>query len=227
MVQCSRKSAGRQARRKDGIVKMGDVFIERMVKKKFESTDMLVTAGIFLAVLVVALIGFVVGFMIVPIPMLSLLVAGGAGFGGYKLISMRLLEYEYSLTNGYVAVDKIMNRSSRKRMTSFECSTAEDIGQYAQNEARLKNQSFDARIFATEYSDHRDAWYMIVRSGKTGKTLFVFNPDEELLEGIKKFIPRQLKFGESGRNGRRAQRRWGGPPASRCGGVFPSGAKGS
>ena len=36
---------------------MGDVFIERMVKKKFESTDMLVTAGIFLAVLVVALIG--------------------------------------------------------------------------------------------------------------------------------------------------------------------------
>ena len=30
---------------------------------------------------------------------------------------------------------------------------------------------------------------MIVRSGKTGKTLFVFNPDEELLEGIKKFIP--------------------------------------
>ena len=136
---------------------MGDVFIERMVKKKFESTDMLVTVGIFLAVLVVALIGFVVGFMIVPIPMLSLLVAGGAGFGGYKLISMRLLEYEYSLTNGYVAVDKIMNRSSRKRMTSFECSTAEDIGQYAQNEARLKNQSFDARIFATWYSDHRDA----------------------------------------------------------------------
>ena len=53
----------------------------------------------------------------------------------------------------------------------------------------MKNQSFDTRIFATEYSDHRDAWYMIVRSGKTGKTLFVFNPDEELLEGIKKFIP--------------------------------------
>ena len=149
---------------------MGDVFIERMVKKKFESTDMLVTAGIFLAVLVVALIGFVVGFMIVPIPMLSLLVAGGAGFGRLQAdFPCGFLEYEYSLTNGYVAVDKIMNRSSRKRMTSFECSTAEDIGQYAQNEARLKNQSFDTRIFATEYSDHRDAWYMIVRSGKTGE----------------------------------------------------------
>ena len=125
--------------------KNGRRFIERMVKKS-SSHGHAGNSRHFLAVLVVALIGFVVGFMIVPIPMLSLLVAGGAGFGGYKLISMRLLEYEYSLTNGYVAVDKIMNRSSRKRMTSFECSTAEDIGQYAQNEARLKNQSFDARI---------------------------------------------------------------------------------
>ena len=132
--------------------------------------------------------------------MITLLVVLGAGFGGYKLMTMRMLEYEYSLTNGYVAVDKIMNRSSRKRMTAFECNTAEDIGPYNQNEARLKNQSFDARIFATEYADHRDAWYMVVRSQKTGKTLVVFNPDEELLEGIKKFIPRPLKFEKFGRN---------------------------
>ena len=171
-----------------------------MIKKKFESTDMLILVGIILGIIVAVLIGFVVGFLIVPFPMLTMLVALGAGFGGYKLMTMRLLEYEYSLTNGYVAVDKIMNRSSRKRMTAFECNTAEDIGEYVQNEARLKNQSFDARIFATEYSDHRDAWYMIVRSPKTGKTLVVFNPDDEMLEAIKKFIPRPLKFEKFGRN---------------------------
>ena len=181
-------------------LKMGDVFIERMIKKKFESTDVLILLGIVVGMIVAVLIGFVVGFMLVPFPMLTILVALGAGFGGYKLLTMRLLEYEYSLTNGYVAVDKIMNRASRKRMTAFECNTAEDIGQYPQNEARLKNQSFDTRIFATEYSDHRDAWYMIVRSQKTGKTLVVFNPDEDLLEGIKKFIPRPSKFEKFGRN---------------------------
>ena len=179
---------------------MGDVFIERMIKKKFESTDMLILVGIIVAMVVLVFVGFVVGMLIIGMPMITLLVAMGAGFGGYKLLTMRLLEYEYSLTNGYVAVDKIMNRSSRKRMTAFECSTAEDIGQYTQNEARLKNQSFDARIFATQYSDHRDAWYMIVRSQKTGKTVVVFNPDEDLLEGIKKFIPRPLKFEKFGRN---------------------------
>lgn len=178
---------------------MGDVFIERMIKKQRDTTDLLIILGVVAGVIVAAVIGFFVGMVLLPMPMITLLVAAGAGFGGYKLISMRMLEFEYSLTNGFVAVDKIMNRASRKRLTSFECSTAEDIGKYAENEARLKNQSFDARVFATEYSDNRDAWFMIVRSGKTGKTLVVFNPDEELLEGIKKFLPRQLKWEKFGR----------------------------
>lgn len=179
---------------------MGDVFIERMIKKKFESTDLLVMLGIIVAMVVVVFAGFIIGMVILPFPMITLLAILGAAFGGYKLVTMRMLEYEYSLTNGFVAVDKIMNRSSRKRMTSFECNTAEDIGEYQKNEARLKNQSFDARIFATEYSDHRNSWYMIVRSQKTGKTLVVFDPDEELLEDIKKFIPKHLKWEKFGRN---------------------------
>ena len=178
---------------------MGDVFMERMVKRKMEGVDYLIVAGVIVGVLVVAMVGMVVGTLILGFPMLSLLIAAGAVFGGYKLMTMRFLEYEYSLTNGYVAVDKIMNRASRKRMTAFECSSAEDIGEYQKNEARLKNQSFDARIFATEYADHRNSWYMIVRSQKTGKTLVVFDPDEEMQEAIKRFIPKTLKWEKFGR----------------------------
>lgn len=179
--------------------KMNDVFVERMIKKKFETTDLLIVIGVVAAVILLGLVGLFVGLVVLMFPMLSLLVIAGAVFGGYKLISMRMLEYEYSLTNGFVTVDKILNRASRKRMTSFECSTCEDIGVYAEAEARLKTRSFDNRIFATEYSDHRNSWFMIVHSGKTGKTLVVFDPDEDLQEAIKKFIPRSLKFEKFGR----------------------------
>lgn len=178
---------------------MGDVFIERMVKKKFEAVDALILAGIVVAIGVLSYVGFIIGFVILPLPMITPLVAAGAVFGGYKLLCSRLLEYEYSLTNGFVSVDKIMNRSNRKRMVAFECDTCEDIGPYAGNEERLKNRSFDARVFATEYSDHRESWYMVVRSKKLGKTLVVFDPDEDLQEAIKKFIPRPLKFEKFGR----------------------------
>ena len=85
---------------------MGDVFIERMIKKKFETTDMLILAGIVVAMIVVVFIGFVVGFLIFPFPMLTMLVALGAGFGGYKLLTMRQQENEYSLTNGLLEAFK-------------------------------------------------------------------------------------------------------------------------
>lgn len=179
---------------------MGDVFIERMVKKRFESKDILITLGIIAATIILVFVGFYVGFLMLGFPMLTVLVALGAGFGGYKLMTMRMLEFEYSLTNGFVTIDKIMNRSTRKRLTSFECDTCEDIGVYTENEARMKTRSFDARIFATASSTHEGSWFMIVRSSKTGKTLVVFDPDEDLQEAIKKYIPRQLKFEKFGRN---------------------------
>ncbi len=81
---------------------MNDVFVERMVKKKFESVDALVVAGVVAGIFVLTFIGFVVGVLIVPFPMLTLLIAAGAVFGGYKLVSARMLEFEYSLTNGPV-----------------------------------------------------------------------------------------------------------------------------
>ncbi len=178
---------------------MGDVFIEKMVKRKMQGHDYLIIAGILVLMLIVSAAGIIVGTFIFAFPMISLLITAGAVFGAYKLIGMRLLEYEYSLTNGFVTVDKIMNRSRRKRLTSFECDTCEDIGPYPENAVRLKERSFDQRIFATEYYNCVDAWYMIVHSKKTGKTLVVFNPDEELLEGIKRFIPRSLRFEKFGR----------------------------
>lgn len=179
---------------------MNDVFIERMVKKKFEGKDALILAAVVVGIVLLSFIGFVVGFLIIQFPTLTLLIMAGAIFGGYKLIGARLLEYEYSLTNGYITVDKILNRSTRKRMTAFECDICEDIGIYLENEARLKNRSFDTRVFATRYENRQGSWYMIVRGKKTGKTLLVFDPDEEFQEAVKKFIPRQLKFEKFGRN---------------------------
>ena len=178
-----------------------DIFVERMVKRKVQGLDFLIIAGILLAALLISVLGIIIGTLIMFNPMISLLILAACVFGAYKLIGLRLLEYEYSITNGFIAVDKIMNRSTRKRMTAFESDTCEDIGLYKEAEERLKQRSFDARVFATEFSDRRDAWYMIVQSSKTGKTLVVFNPDEDFLDAVKRFIPRQLRFEKFGRNG--------------------------
>ena len=178
---------------------MNDVFIERMVKKKFEGMDAVIMILILLGGIVLMFVGIIL-MAITGLPMIPLLVLVGVCFGGYKLITMRNLEFEYSLTNGYVSVDKIMNRSARKRLTAFECKEVEDIGEYAKNQERLKNREVQTRIFATALgAKGENSWYVIVNAKKTGRTLLVFDPDEDLLNAVKKFIPAHLRFEVFGR----------------------------
>ena len=47
---------------------MNDVFVERMVKKKFETTDLLVVIGVIAAIIILSLVGFYVGFVVVMFP---------------------------------------------------------------------------------------------------------------------------------------------------------------
>lgn len=177
---------------------MGDVFIERMVKKRFESKDGIMVVLILVAAVVVFLLSF---YFLTPIAgiMIPFLVLVGACYGTYKLLSMRNLEFEYSLTNGYISIDKIMNKSSRKRLTAFECNAIEEMGEYPKNQTRLQNREVQTKVFASEYADGRNAWYVIVNAKKTGRTLVVFDPDEDLLDAVKKFMPTHLRFELFGR----------------------------
>ena len=174
-----------------------DVFVEYMVKKKMSAKDILVAVGASIAGAIVIFIGL---FFFTVMPMIPFLVFCGAIYGVYKLISMRNLEFEYSITNGDISVDKIMNRRSRKRLTSFDAKAIEEMGKYTENAAKLKNRRVDKTIIASEYDDGRDAWYIIAKSRKTGLTLLVFSPDERCIEAIKPFMDRRLRFEIFGRN---------------------------
>lgn len=172
---------------------MNDSFIERMVKKERSFKDLGIA---LLSIFAVFLLGFV---SLLFIPNFALFVVAGASFGAYKLITLRNLEFEYTLTNGFISIDKIMNRASRKRLTSFECKDIESMGDYDTNKARLQNHQVQTRIFASKNETGSGAWYITVNAKKTGKTLLVFNPDEDLLDAIKKFMPSHLRFEVFGR----------------------------
>lgn len=176
---------------------MTDVFVEHMVKRKLGTKDILICLGVSILGAVVIFIGI----QFLPImPMIPFLVICGVIYGMYKLISMRSVEYEYSITNGDIAVDKIISRKSRKRLTSFDAKGIEEMGKYTENAQKLRSKRVDKTIFASETDDGADAWYVIAKSRKTGLTLLVFSPDERCIDAIKPFMDRRLKFEIFGRN---------------------------
>jgi hypothetical protein len=170
---------------------MMDIFVEQIVKKKFGTKDYLVFPATAFGGVILVLLSLLA-------PAFSLLVLIGVCFAAYYIITSRNLEFEYSVTNGDITIDKIINRRKRKRVISADAHEIEEMGKFRPD--LLKNKSGYTHFFTSEYDDGRESWYFCAHSTKKGNILVVFNPEEKVLNAIKPFMPRQVAFSAFGRN---------------------------
>lgn len=161
-----------------------DVFVEQIVRKKFGPKDYLVTFGCILGSCLLIFLAFL--FLV----QIFVFVVAGVCFGAYYLITSRNLEFEYSVTNGDLTIDKIISRRSRKRVISLDCKLVETIGKYKPEEHTAKH--YDKKFITSIYDDGRNAWCMTLQHPKHGRILVVFSPNERILESVVSFIPRQV-----------------------------------
>jgi len=169
-----------------------DIFIEQIVKKKTGTKDYLVFIAAFLGgfILIIASMALV--------PSISIFIIGGVCVGAYYLITSRNLEYEYSVTNGEVTIDKIINRRKRKRVISIEAHDIEVLEKYKPEEQSAKKYS--ERLFVSESDDGKDAWSFVTRLPQKGNVLVVFSANEKTLLAMKPFLTRQVAINAFGRN---------------------------
>nr|WP_319488163.1 DUF6106 family protein [uncultured Caproiciproducens sp.] len=169
-----------------------DIFIEQIIKKKFGKSDYFLFAAVLLGSCII------IAFFAMTIPMLLLPVLVGIFAADYYLISSRSLEYEYSVTNGDITIDKIINRRKRKRVISIDAHDIESFEKYGRDRHQKKTHS--ARINASENENGKDAWCFTTRHSQKGNILVLFNPNEKVLAAIKPFLSRQVAINAFGRN---------------------------
>lgn len=98
------------------------------------------------------------------------------------------VEYEYTVTNNEMDIDKIIGRRTRKHMITVDLSGAEDFGGYP------PESEVDAETTVEATSGlERDAHYLIVKHRDYGKVKIIFNPNEKLREAIAREFPRTLR----------------------------------
>ncbi len=165
-----------------------DVFFEQIVGIKKTGINYLAFAGIWLLALII-----IAALLLFPIlGAINLLVIFGVGYGAYKLSSLLNIEYEYIITNGTFDVDKIINRSSRKRIHSFELEAVSEIGKF--NPKAALNKDKKTVTIACNPNDE-NAYYLIAPNRGTGQIYLVFSPDDKMKTAILKFIPKHISFG--------------------------------
>lgn len=161
-----------------------DTFFEQIVPKGRDSKTILKFVGIWILAFVLAAAIFMFGFAFLG--MVAFVLMGLVFFGAYKLSAMLYIEYEYIVTNGTLDIDKIIAKSSRKRIASFEISQVEVIEKYNPNAQKI---GFDQIIIACDERDTNAYKMVVIKEGK-GKMLIVFSPNKKIQGAIIKSLPR-------------------------------------
>ncbi len=164
-----------------------DTFFEQIIKIKLTGkVKALITAIIVFDALLVCVLLYLSLFLA---PTIMLLVVAGAIYGGYKLISLLSIEYEYIYTNGDLDVDKIVAKSNRKRMVSIKCSEVEKYGEYKGQPAPGSVKS--THIFCNP--DSEGQVYLIAKDRNLGNVMVVLAPNDRIRAELEKAIPRLAK----------------------------------
>ena len=159
-----------------------DVFFEQLVTiKKTVKTYLAYILIALAAIIIMAAALWLFGNLAVIVVFLVL-------YGAYKLYSMLSLEYEYIITNSTMDIDKIVAKSSRKRILSFELTAGERIEKYTKElpEDVVKNAFFACN------GNEVNAIVLVIHPEGKGKQSVVVAPDERMLDTMKKFLPKYV-----------------------------------
>ncbi len=158
-----------------------DVIYEQLISVKKKATDYILMAVIVVAAVALGAFLFMKSM---EIPMLIFVIVGLI-YGVIALLKCFFVEYEYIIVNGTVDVDKIVAKSSRKRLLSFETKDIVKCDRVVGGkipQAGTKIKLVCGNLDETAYS-------LLIDSNGTKKQL-VFSPNEKLKAAIKETAPR-------------------------------------
>ncbi len=161
-----------------------DTFVEQIVAIKK-------TAKTWLLYLVIAAFAIVLMTLVFYIPYTrTMFVAIDAAivYGVLRLYAKMNVEYEYIVTNSTMDIDKIIAKSSRKRVVSFDLTAVQRIEKYT---GHLPSDIEKNCLFVCNPKDE-NAYVLIYKLEGKPQHAFVFAPNEKMIAGMKNFLPRHI-----------------------------------
>ncbi len=168
---------------------MGDLYSECIVKRKTP----IYTIAIKLFLLIATFIALT--FMVLMLSVIPFIIAVAFGIVYYFYATGVDLEFEYTFVNGELDVDKIMNKSRRRRILAFDFSHLEIMARensHLLDSYRQKNcKTYD---FTSLKAENKDKVYVIYGTDKNEMIRILFEPDEKMLNDMRNNAPRKVNI---------------------------------
>ena len=164
-----------------------DSFIEHIVKRKKKNGDYLMMLCIILGGLILCFFAFGFGTI-------GAWIIVGIIYGMYRMITNRNIEYEYSLTNGDLDIDKIIAKRKRIKVISVH---SKDFEYFARVQDPEHKKEFEKGAEKTVYAYcgeiTQDTCFAAFYVDNV-KTMLIFEPTEKMKEIIRSYMPSSLYF---------------------------------
>lgn len=162
---------------------MDNSFIEQLVKRKNRVVDTMIGVMLLGLIFGIFTFGLLTGLTVLW------LVAMLLGFLWYILRGNAKVEYEYCYCDKEMTIDKIMNRSRRKRVEKLDMNSMELMAPYASHELdSYKNKEGKEMLYTSGEIHEPDTRFMLIVEGRK----IVFEPNEALQKAIHSISPRKV-----------------------------------
>ena len=166
-----------------------DSFYEHLIEMRRTKKDFILTVLIWAAAFALIYVAVLFALSNMALMGIVVLIAAGIFYGATALTKRFYVEYEAIVVNHDMDIDKIVARSSRKRIISVKLNDVEEYGNYdVSAKPGLAGRNFDFEAICCNEGD--EAKYMVYVHPKKGKCLIVLQANERLEAEILKSVPR-------------------------------------
>lgn len=168
-----------------------DIFVEQLVKKKRKAVDyatvaLVIMIGLILAGLSVLLVIMFAPFMLI----LSFIVVFAFIYLAIFVAQGTNLEFEYSVTNEYLVIDKIIAKKRRKNLVDIKISTIENFCKFT--DSKLQSIKINKNVYACEDYNNDDTYVITYRDPKFGTKAVAFTPNDEIFKAMRPYLRREI-----------------------------------
>ena len=160
-----------------------ETYVECMVKKKANG----LMSALKVLLIGIAVITGLLGFMGLIV---FLIIAVVAGVGAYFVSLNANLEYEYLYVDKQLTVDKIMARTRRKKVETFDLERMEILAPIKSwHLDDYKNRQLKVVDYSSVVEQQPDIRYSMIYNGEKR---VIFEPNAEMVAAIKSIAPRKV-----------------------------------
>ncbi|MCM1263376.1 MAG: DUF6106 family protein [Butyrivibrio sp.] len=164
---------------------VSETYVECLVAKK---------SSFFIRLLKTVLITLTVVFfllaMATTLSIVALIIAVVLGIGAYFAYMNADIEYEYLYLDKEISVDRVMAKSRRKRMVSYDVNRMEILAPIKSYRLdSYKNRTMKTVDYSSGVEQQPDKRYMMVYEGNTK---ILLEPSMEMVKAIQNVAPRKV-----------------------------------